>query len=360
MRTASRLSEIIKEGRRRFHRLPILRRLIIGNSSVIIIGAVGGTFLTHYLTELRYDLDLFLIGVFAVVGILLSLFVNYWIVKNTLRPLHQLRESVDQVQAGQRRERVLVADDSDPDLNRLATAIDSMLARLDERTLQLRVLSEHAVDAQEEERKRIARGLHDDTSQALSMLIINLERLENAMPPKTPELRQRLTATRQLAIRTLEDLRKVIYGLRPTMLDDLGLVPAIRWYARSNLEEAGIQLNMEMLEESVRLPPSLETTLFRIAQEAINNIVRHANAKVVSVSILRSNGNICLRIEDDGHGFDVTQVSVQALRLRRLGLVGIRERMDLIGGDVTVESVPGQGTRLQVCVPILQSRQEAS
>ncbi len=337
----------------RFRHLPILGRLLLGNSAVIIVGAIGGTLFTHYLGDLNIEADFWLIGLFSTLGILLSLIVNYWIVKTTLRPVRELREAVDQVQA-KHGIRVSLTSDSDPDLVQLAVAINSMLDRMEKRSAQLRALSERAINAQEDERRRIARGLHDDTGQALSTLIIDLERLETALPADAPDLRQRLAETRQLAVRTLDDLRKVVYDLRPTMLDDLGLASAIRWYARAKLDEAAIRLKFEPLDETMRLTPELETALFRIAQEAINNIVRHAEAKSVTVRFGREDGYVCLEVEDNGCGFDVASVTGQALRLRRFGLLGIQERADLVGGEATLDSEPGRGTCLRVRLPLAE------
>jgi len=341
--------------RQRLSRLPIFKRLMLGNSMIIIGGAIAGTLLTHYLSTLPGEVYLRWILLLASVGIVTSLLVNYWIVKTTLRPLHELSEAVERAQAGRADIRDRVTADADPDISRLAAAIGSMLDRLEGRALQLRALSERAINAQEEERKRIARQLHDETTQSLSTLIINLERLESAVAAGTSNgnLQSRLAAARQLATRSVEDLRKVIYDLRPTMLDDLGLVPAIRWYARSNLEEIGVQVTLDAPDEAMRLPSQLETTLFRIAQEAINNIVHHAEAKSVAISLRRDDGSICLGIDDDGRGFDVAKITGQALRLRRMGLLGIQERAELVGGEVTLDSVPGRGTRLRVLIPLL-------
>ena len=341
--------------RRRLSHLPIFKRLMLGNSMIIIGGAIAGTLLTHYLSILPGEVFARWILLFASVGIVTSLLVNYWIVKTTLRPLHELSEAVERAQAGRADIPDRVTADADPDISRLAAAIGSMLDRLEGRALQLRALSERAINAQEEERKRIARQLHDETIQSLSTLIINLERLESAVAAGTSNgnLQGRLAAARQLATRSVEDLRKVIYDLRPTMLDDLGLVPAIRWYARSNLEEIGVQVTLDAPDEAMRLPSQLETTLFRIAQEAINNIVHHAEAKSVAISLRRDGGSLCLGIDDDGRGFDVAKITGQALRLRRMGLLGIQERAELVGGEVTLDSVPGRGTRLRVLIPLL-------
>ena len=338
--------------RRRFLRLPIFKRLLIGNSIVIIVGAIGGTLLTHYVTELRGAADLWLILLFSLLGIFLCLLVNYWIVKTTLRPLYDLRDRIDRLQKqADVRERVQV--DADPDISRLASATNSMLDRLEGRARQLRALSERAINAQEEERKRIARQLHDDTAQSLSILIINMERLESALAKEAPALCRRLAAARQLATRTLEELRKVIYGLRPSMLDDLGLVPAIRWFARSSLDEVGAEVKFDMLDETTRLSPELETTLFRIAQEAINNVVRHASAESVMISLKQAEDKLCMTIEDDGCGFNFAQVAEQS---QRLGLLGMQERAELVGGEVTIDSAASQGTRVQACIPLIETK----
>ena len=341
----------------RFNRLPIINRLLIGNSAVIVVGAVGGTLLTHYVSRLQIGADLWLIGLFAGLGVGLSLLVNYRIVATALRPLHDLREAVDRVQAGRANPHLLPASDTDPDLARLAAAIGSMLERLEGRTAQLRALSDFAISAQEEERKRIARGLHDGIGQDLSILIINLEQMESARPAGAAELQGQLAATRQAAIRTLEDLRKVVYDLRPTMLDDLGLGPAIRWYARANLQARGVGVKFDDFDEKTRLAPEIETSLFRIAQEAINNISRHAEATAVAVCLDRADGYVCLRVTDNGRGFDVGRIRSQALRLRRFGLLGIQERVELVGGEVVLDSAPGQGTSLRVRVPLGERQQ---
>jgi two-component system sensor histidine kinase UhpB len=338
--------------RQRFNRLPIFSRLLIGNSAVIIVGAVGGTLLTHSLATMQIAADVWLIGLFASLGICLSLLVNYWIVKTALYPLHDLRQAVDRVQASADNDQLPVARDSDPDLGRLVEAINSMLDRLQGRTVQLRALSERAVNAQEEERKRIARGLHDGIGQDLSMLIISLERMGDTVPANAPDLSRQLADARQATTRILDDLRKVVYGLRPTMLDDLGLGPAMRWYARSNLEEAGIRVRFDGFDETMRLAPELETTLFRIAQEAINNVVHHAKATSVVIRLGREVGHVHLQVEDNGRGFDVASIKEQALRLRRFGLLGIQERVELVGGEVILDSTPGRGTCLHVRAPL--------
>jgi signal transduction histidine kinase len=283
--------------------------------------------------------------------------VNSWIVQSALRPLRELRQAVDQVKTGRPQGISLTSGRSDPDIERLAAAVESMLRRLEEHALRLRALSARAISAQEEERKRIARELHDDIGQPLSLLIVQLERLASS-PARRRGSGERIAEACDLATRTLGELRRVVYDLRPSMLDDLGLVPAIRWYARSALEARGLTVRYEGFEPPTRVAPQLETALYRIAQESINNIAHHAEARNVTIRLVRDGDRLCLRVEDDGRGFDVLEPAAEAVRRRRFGLLGVRERAELVGGEVRIHSAPGRGTRLEVLVPVDGSRAE--
>jgi signal transduction histidine kinase len=136
------------------------------------------------------------------------------------------------------------------------------------------------------------------------------------------------------------------------MLDDLGMVPAIRWFARSKLEEQGIELEFDLPDDHLRLLPHLEIKLFRISQEAVNNIVSHAQATKVKIGLLREAERICLMVEDNGKGFDVAQAASEAIGRKRLGLLGIEEQADLVGGEAGIESSPNKGTKITVTVPL--------
>ena len=255
----------------------IFKRIAIGNSIIIIIGAVVGTLLTRQLTYLAADV--WLIVLFAALGIILSVSINFVIVSTAMRPLRELRQYVDGVQPQQRLTGIQIErapqylKEADPDIGKLTLALDSMIDRLEESNQKLRALTERAIKAQEEERKRIARSLHDETGQALSILIINLERLEKSIPKNNHELKTRIEEARNLSSHSLDELRKIIYNLRPTILDDLGLIPAIRWYARTNLERSAILVEFNFPSDDLKLSPHLNTTLFRITQEAVNNIL---------------------------------------------------------------------------------------
>jgi two-component system sensor histidine kinase UhpB len=331
-------------------RLPIFNRLLIANSLVIIIGAVFGTILTRHLALLG---NFGLILIFSVSGILLTLLVNYRVIKTALEPLHQLIHALEKMEAGQTELPDFLRQHTDPDIRNVIKAIDALLQRLENNSVLLHALSERIINAQEEERVRIARGLHDETSQAISMLIIHLEQIENSIPEAYPALVQRTAKAYKLATKLLDDLRKIIWDLRPSILDDLGLVPAIRWYARDNLSSAGTEVDFDLPAETMRLPAHLETMFFRITQEAVSNILRHAHASSVTISFRQENETLSLDIKDDGRGFLVNQIASEAASRKRLGLVGIKERVSLVGGEVQVESTPGLGTRLYIRVPLL-------
>ncbi len=256
-------------------------------------------------------------------------------------------------------------------LEGVARANRELEARVEERTRELerlyRELREReeargqllrkVISAQEEERKRIARELHDDTSQALAALVMGLETALAPLPPSGS--RERLEEVKTLAVRTLEEVHRLIFDLRPSVLDDLGLLSAIRWYAERSLEPRGIAVRCEFSgpgtpAEGVgeRLPPQVETALFRVVQEAITNIVKHAEAETVLIQCTLREGTLTIEIEDDGKGFDPSEPAGPVGGGRGLGLLGMRERVELLGGTVQIESSPGHGTRIALKVPV--------
>jgi signal transduction histidine kinase len=152
--------------------------------------------------------------------------------------------------------------------------------------------------------------------------------------------------------KTLDEIHKVIYQLRPTLLDDLGLVPAVKWYAENYLEPVGITVDLETAGAERRLPMRVETALFRIIQEAITNIVRHARAGCTGISLEFKETSVAVRIEDDGIGFDVDRALKSRNGERGLGLLGMKERAKLLGGVLSIKSRPGVGTEVAVEIPI--------
>ncbi|GEJ58241.1 HAMP domain-containing protein [Anaeromyxobacter diazotrophicus] len=219
--------------------------------------------------------------------------------------------------------------------------------RLRQRDAERQRLLRTVITAQEDERKRIARELHDETTQSLAVLTMGIESAAAAIRAGGPT--PRLDEVKALAVRTLEEVHRLILDLRPAVLDDLGLFSAIRWYAERYLATRGIAVRCEISELERRLPPEVEIALFRIAQEAMNNIARHARAESVLIQLAPEGQELRIEIEDDGQGFDP---AVQPQDRPHYGLMGIRERAELLGGTAVVDSSPGQGTRLEIRVPL--------
>lgn len=160
-----------------------------------------------------------------------------------------------------------------------------------------------------------------------------------------------MIAAQRLTTRTLQDLRNVVAGLRPTLLDDLGLIPAIRWYARDRLEQNGIKFSINSTGGAENLIPTVKTNLYRIMQETIHNINQHSNAGHVNIKFENIVSGLHLEISDDGDGFNPELALAHAVKNKKLGLIGIKERVELINGKVDITSIPGSGTRIHIWVP---------
>jgi len=213
-------------------------------------------------------------------------------------------------------------------------------------------LLEQVIRAQEEERKRIARELHDEFAQVLTALTMSLQKAEAGVPPEMAQLKEQIARTRTLTNQTLRETQQWILDLRPTLLDDLGLVPAIRGYAESRLEPVGCQVQVNTEGSARRLPTEIETAVFRIVQEAVNNVVKHARAQHVHIRLTWQASQFSACVQDDGLGFDPEAVLRDSQSLRGVGLLGMQERAALLGGTLQVWSRIGEGTRLVLNVPI--------
>jgi signal transduction histidine kinase len=234
-------------------------------------------------------------------------------------------------------------------MDELTRSHDVLEQRVLARTQELRQLLIKFVSVQEDERRRIARELHDETCQTLAALGMKLDAALSA--PTAEAGRDRLTEARAFAGRTLADVHALIYELRPAVLDDLGLFPAIRWLAEHHLAAAGISFRCEFSEPVHKLTSVRETTLFRAVQEAIRNVARHSGAEQVLIQVEEREGNLQIEIEDDGHGFDPDSVAQPGPSGRGLGLLGMRERLSIVRGSAEVFSSADAGTRIVLRVP---------
>jgi signal transduction histidine kinase len=209
---------------------------------------------------------------------------------------------------------------------------------------ELEELSMRLVTAQEEERRTISRELHDEVGQSLTALAMEAGAAAS-LAQETPELRQRLQSIQRLAETSMNTVRNLALLLRPSMLDDLGLVPALRWQAREVAKRTGMKVRVQAEDLAGDLSDEYSTCIYRVVQEALNNSVRHAHARSVRIQVSGGAADVRLAIEDDGDGFDIRNTS-------GLGLAGMAERVRNAGGLFQVDSTPGHGTTLNVMLPL--------
>lgn len=208
------------------------------------------------------------------------------------------------------------------------------------------------VSAQEEERKRLARDLHDQTGQTLAGLAMGIHSVEAMMQNNPPLAEKRLHELERMSASAVDDLRAMIADLRPAQLDDLGLVPALRDMAEHTAARSGMQVQVNASEPRRRLRAQVETILYRLAQEALNNAARHSHAARVSITLKFSGDDVSLEIQDDGVGFSPEAVIKTQAPRRAWGLLGMQERVMLVGGTLDIQSAPGKGTRLHAHIPL--------
>jgi len=210
---------------------------------------------------------------------------------------------------------------------------------------ELQDLSARLLSAQEEERRTISRELHDEVGQSLSALLMEAGNAAARVSPDSTEVRRHVESIKRLAEASVQVIRNMSLLLRPSMLDDLGLVPALEWQAREIFKRTGLRVQVTADENASELPDEHKTCIYRVVQEALHNCARHAQARNVTVEVHRQPSQIVLTVEDDGHGFD-------AGRVRGLGLVGMEERVHHLGGALRVKSRPGAGTSIAVMLPL--------
>jgi len=226
------------------------------------------------------------------------------------------------------------------------TARKQMENELRESRRQLRALSVFLQTVREEERKRIARELHDELGQALTALKIDLDWLEARHVAQDAKVAGKLRSMGQVLGTTVESVRRIAEDLRPGMLDDLGLAAAIEWQVEQFQERSGIRCELSMNRDEFELDDRVATSVFRIIQEALTNVARHAAADAVSITVEESDGEIRLEVRDNGKGFQ------PAPKKRSYGLLGIRERVNMLGGEVEIQSKAGHGTRVRATIPL--------
>jgi signal transduction histidine kinase len=236
----------------------------------------------------------------------------------------------------------------------LAIAIENakLYRQVQEREVVRGELLRRSVQVQEEERKRIARELHDGIGQIFTALALGLSGVEETMPRDPALARKQIGNLKDLSVRAISELRQLVADLRPAQLDDLGLVPALHWLADEWRDRLHMDVRVQITGQRRRLSPEMETVLFRITQEALTNVAKHAKAQHTAVKLAFHDGQVELVIEDNGIGVTPEQMNRRQVRHQGWGLAGIQERAALVGGTFDIDSAPGRGTRLTVHIPL--------
>jgi two-component system sensor histidine kinase UhpB len=338
-------------------RLSLFEKVILANTLMLACEALAGWWVTsHNLESHHYLIDTaFLVG-----ATLLTLGINILLLRASFRPLFGLLETIRTIGAGRTHVRASVPVGS-TEISELARAFNTMLDRLEAARRAQAIL---ILQAQEEERRRIALELHDESSQNLTALLVHTEILQQSLqalpavsltPQAREQLRAGLVQLTGLAQRTLEGVHTLSLQLRPAVLDNLGLPAALRWLAEDCRQRLHLGVDLHLLPQSdgetaCGYSPLYETTLFRVAQESLTNVARHAQATQVTLTFMEDAMQVTLRIHDNGQGYQA------ASRPAGLGIRGMRERVALLNGTFCLASEPGGGTTVEVVLPLLAEK----
>jgi len=317
----------------RFSRLPLLWRVFGINASLLVIATV-----LLALTPVTIHASVAFIEVLDLaVGLLVMLAANLVLLRHTLRPVHRLVErmrAVDLLRPGQR-----LPEEGGVEAVALVRAFNQMLERLES---ERRETGRRALEAQEAERLRIARGLHDEVGQVLTGVLLQLDSIATAGGDREADVAETKRAVRG----ALEEVRRIARELRPEMLEQLGLVSALTELSRRFADQSGVRVRPSFAEGLPRLSGAAELAVYRVAQESLTNVARHAGASAVDVSLQPGVGSVVLRVSDNGRG-----ISEDVDVIGHGGLRGMRERALLVGGALAVKPGHGGGTEVRLEVP---------
>jgi two-component system, NarL family, sensor histidine kinase UhpB len=280
-------------------------------------------------------------------AIVLTLCTNLWMLQRRFRPLESLIDQIEAIDPAEPTPLELRRSDPVEEIDRLASSFHGLLERIEE---ERRRSGQLAMRAQEEERRRLARDLHDEVNQALTAILLRLEALAQETPPeRAPELLE----LKRLVNQAMDELLNLARQLRPSALDDHGLLAALETQLKRFSARSGIEARLDTSGDPDTLADVVQTAIYRVTQEALTNVTRHAGATAVELVVAEDEGGVELRISDDGRGFDPSVLPhVNSLTPGRgLGLIGMAERARLVGGELDVRSAPGGGTTITLRVP---------
>ncbi|MDB4878910.1 MAG: histidine kinase dimerization and phosphoacceptor region [Gemmatimonadetes bacterium] len=325
-------------------RVPLLGKLA-GANLLIVLAVLVGIAVERWLALPGSAVTILVAALGA------SLVVNIVLVYIALRPLTDLEAAAARVSAGDMEARVAPSILADRDMERVGITLNTLLDRLTEDRARLRRLAAQVISAQDEERARVARELHDSTAQILAAVMLQLGAA--ARESTTGSLDQRIATLRELAAEALEEVRSMAHTMHPRILDDLGLAAALEWLARqTGTQDESLDVRVVADAGTSTIPAPLASVLYRVAQEALRNVVRHAGATQATLRLRTDGGAAVLEVTDDGQGFDVRSAEE---RRPGMGLFSMRERVALVNGRLVVNSGPGRGTSVMARVPLAGS-----
>ena len=319
---------------------------------VVPLGHVAGkVVLFRALDEVKSNVDMLRLYILATGGIsiILALVLSGWLAAKLSRPVRELRDVAEQFGAGRLEKRVGVH--SGDELGQLAQSFNMMADNLEYAYQELARFSRRTVQLQEEERRRVARELHDGVNQLLAVVGFGLESIEKKLLQRDARTLQEIDKTKHLLDEVIQEVRHISYNLRPSILDVLGLMAAVRSLCDEFANRTKIRVEMEPAIFPENIPKELEITVYRILQEALNNIEKHAEATLVKLHFVQENNHIAVIISDNGKGFDVFLREGES---RGAGLNNMKERAALADGMLKLRSIPHSGTEVLLELPSMQ------
>ncbi len=336
--------------------IPLLYKVLVINGTVMaLMGLVGALLAIRHVQALPTDSHADLAILFVTIGTAVCVVVNLLVMRLVLAPLNRLEADMDN--AGQGKQPPPVSSVlADKQLDQLVDSFKNMQDTLEAKNQRVRLLSQQILYAQEAERQRIARELHDEAAQTLTTVLLYLKLL--AKSGDSSEEAERLQNLRKLITHALHDIRQIALELHPKFLDEWGLEAALAQRVDELNADGSQSVTLQVAGHTAeRLPRDLELTFYRVAQEALNNVAHHSQAHCAQVALKREADCLTLEVQDDGIGFDPNNMPTE--QMARLGLVSMRERLDLVRGELTIESRPGSGTRIRARAPLLTMSSQA-
>jgi two-component system, NarL family, sensor histidine kinase UhpB len=333
----------------RLLRVSLFYKVLVANALIVLTFSLAATVAVARIRGAEGAVGVIL--ALAVAAALVSVAVNAGIIQLALEPLRLLKATADRIQEGDMDARVPDSRLADPDMERVTAATNGMLDRLADYRRRLREVAARALNASEEERRRISLELHDDASQRLAAILMRLRIARSVEDGEVKDMM--LEEVRRELAETADGLRRYAQGLRPPALDELGLGPAIESHVRHVAETAAMPVEVRTEGVGRLESPEAELALYRIIQEAITNALRHSRARRIGVSVERKHDAVMATVTDDGVGFDAEAILRAPTGEHGLGLFGMRERAEYVGGRVAIVSTPGKGTTVRAAVPVL-------